>query len=661
MMPLRIILVIVLAVTGAVSVAHADESGIEYRPKTGVFLLEGFEHWVDTRYQFTDHGSNTGTANSNSHTLLEEYNFNLYSAIVDPDIFDSNLAGTIGFNQDWYNNAGTGYSTDGTQYQYLFNGNGLRKSKSPFIIDSSRQINTVATQYGPAYTTDTTTNSFMILLQNDMLPSSFHFVRNTLDTSGGGFDSNTASNTFSYSAQHTYGVSSTAFSGSISDGTSSIGDSHAINVSLTNALNWGTERRYSLLTSLQLQDSEYAGVPQDILTASENFTAPLGKALTFTAGCSISKSSTIDYLGQNSDTYSKAANAGLSHRLFESLVTSLTGKGSSDDILGGTETKYSGEAGLNYRKKLSEQNDLTAVVDYLYLVDDRQVASSITTVQDYLLPGVTRGSTITLPLSGALLKTVISITNRVNGALGITFTEWSDYTVNYALGTIFILPGGRIDNPASGSGMDLYISYTDFMDPSLKYAGRGLTASTNVTMFNGNYSLGLSYSQLNYTLLAGSAQNSLRDTRTVLAQFSGIKDNFSFRLAASNSMAGDLHYDIVEGTGQYNWDTVSLTGVERYSIYGPSQSSSAYRENSTQCTLSYIREFADFILFNASTNLSDVRNSLLKNNDNASLQLAAKIRINQLIVSIQGQTGWQFSGSAVTRDDLFKLMITRYF
>jgi hypothetical protein len=86
----------------------------------------------------------------------------------------------------------------------------------------------------------------------------------------------------------------------------------------------------------------------------------------------------------------------------------------------------------------------------------------LATIQNQLFPGVTRGSTITLPLTGALLKTVISVTSQVPG---ITFTEGSDYTVNYALGTIFILPGGRIDNPASGSGMDLFISYTDLMGP----------------------------------------------------------------------------------------------------------------------------------------------------------------------------------------------------
>jgi hypothetical protein len=659
MMPLRIILIIVLAVTGAVGVAHADESGIEYRQQRGIFLLEGFDHWVDTRYQFTDHGSNTGTADSNSQTALEEYNFNLYSAILDPDIFDSYLNGTIGYNQDWYNSGGTGSSSDGLQYQYNFSGNGLRKSKSPFSINSSRQINTVATQYGPAYTTDTTTNDFSISLQHDTLPSSFHFVRNTLENTGGGFNGNTASNSFSYSTQHNYGVSSTGFSGSISDGTSSNGDFHAANVSLTNNLNWGADiRRYTLLTSLQLQDSEYAGVPQYTLTASENFVAPLGKALSFTTGCSISKNTTNDYLGDKTDTYGRAANAGLSHRLYESLVTSLTGKGFSNDILGGTETQYSGEAGLNYHKKLSELNGLTTVVDYLYLVDDRQVASSINTVQNQFYPGVQRGNTITLPLSGALLKTVLAVTSRV---LGITFTEGLDYTVNYTLGTIFILPGGRIDNPASGTGMDLYISYTDFMDPSLKYASKSFTASTNITMLNGNYSVGLSYSQLKYTLLAGSAQNSLRDTRTIQAQFIGINDNFNFRLAVSDNLIGDLHYDTVEGNGQYIWDNVTLTGIERFSIYGPSESSAAYTENSTQCTLAYTREFLDFILFNALLNLADVRNSLLKTNDYASMQLSGKFRINKLTVAIQGQTGWQFSGSAVTRDDMFKIIISRYF
>jgi hypothetical protein len=391
---------------------------------------------------------------------------------------------------------------------------------------------------------------------------------------------------------------------------------------------------------------------------SENFRALLGQALSLEAGYSLVRTRTNDFLGQNTEDNENSGDITLRHRLFESLETSLTGKASSGDLLGGTETKYSGTARMNYRKLLPEQSRMTASLSNEYEVDDRNVASSLTTVQNQIFPGVHQGDTITLPLSGAVLRTVISIINRVQA---ITYTEGVDYTVNYALGIIYILPGGKIDNPATPSGVDLSISYTYFLNPTLKYDSNTFSGSTNITLFNGAYSLGGSYTQQRYSNVVGAPDNSLRNLRTIQLNFGGSRESSNYHITLTDNILGDLHSDTVDGNGQYNWEDLSLTLVERYALYSASLTSVGYRENTTQCTLAYARPVFSNAQFSATTSLMDVRSSIRKTTDYATFRGSLKIFLNKLTITMVGQTGWTFSGGATTRDDSLNVNVTRYF
>ncbi len=660
-MPLRAVLIIVLFVVGVVNAAHAEQAGFEYREKRGLIVLEDFQQSADLRYQFNDHHSNADTGNSTSNALQELYNVSLNTAILEPNIFESSLNGSIGFNQNMFNSsAGGGNSlSDQAQYQYLFSGTGLKKSITPISLNSSRQIATVTSQYTPAYTTDTTNNQVTALILNNILSSRFDFARNTLDTTGGGYNSSTASNSFSYKAEHNDGkVSNTILAGNLSDQDSSIGNSHVNNVSLTNSIGWGAGRKYTLLSSVRLQDAMYSGVPENDMTFSENFRALLGQALSLEAGYSLIKTRTNDFQGQNSVDNEQSGDLTLRHRLFESLETALIGRASSSELLGGTETKYSGTARLNYRKLLSEQSRMTASLSNEYEVDDRNVASSVTTVQNQILPGVHQGDTITLPLSGGMLSTVISIINR---AQAITYTQGVDYTVNFALGAIYILPGGKIDNPATPSGVDLSISYTYLLNPTMKYDSNTFSGSTNITLFNGAYSLGGSYTQQRYSNVVGATNDTLRNLRTIQLNFGGSRESSNYRIMLTDSVLGDLHTDTAEGNGQYNWEDLSLTLIERYALYGASQTSIGYRENTTQCTLAYAKPIYSNILFSATTSLMDVRSTIRTTTDYATFRGSLKIFLNKLTITMVGQTGWTFSGGATTRDDSLNVNVTRYF
>jgi hypothetical protein len=659
MMPLRAALIIVLSVIGIVNAVYAEQAGYELREQRGLIVLEDFQQSADLRYQFADHHSNTDTSNSTSNTLQEVYNVSLGTAILDPNIFESTLSGSIGFNQNSFNSGGANSSSDQAQYQYLFNGTGLKKSITPITLNSSRQIVTVTSPYTPAYTTDTTTNQVTALILNNYLSSKFDFARNTLDTTGGGYNNSTASNSFSYRAEHNDGkVSNTILTGNLSDQESSIGSSHDNTVSLTNSLGWGAGRKYTLLTSVKLEDAVYTGVPENNLTFSENFRVQLGQALSLDADYSLLRTRTNDFQGNNANENENLGDITLRHRLFESLETTLLGKASTDELLGGTETKYSGTARMNYRKQLSDQGRVTIGLSNEYEVDDRNVGSSVTTVQNQSYPGVHNGDTITLPLAGGLLSTVISILNR---AQGTPYTENVDYRINYALGTIYIIPGGKIDNPTTTNGVELSISYTYFLNPTLKYDSNTLSASTSIVLFNGAYTLGGSYTQQRYSNVVGATNDVLRNLRTIQLNFAGSGESSNYRIQLTDSVVGDLRTDTAEGNGQYNWENVTLTLIERFALYGASESSVGYRENTTQCTLAYARPIYSNVLFTSTTSLMDVMDSIQKTINYATFRGSLKILLNKLTISLMGQTGWTFTGGATTRDDQLNINVTRYF
>lgn len=658
-MPLRIILIIMLSVIGIVNELHADQAGFEYREKKGLLVFEGFQQWVDLRYQFNDHYTNSGAGSSTSHSLQELYNVSLNTALLDPNIFESSLNGIIGFDQDKFTGGGASSFSNQAQYQYIFNGAALKKSPNPITVKSSRQISNVSSQYTPTYTTDTTNNEVNVAIRNDILSSNFNFARNTLDTSGAGFNSSTAGESFSYTAVHKYKtISDTTLSGSLSDQSSSIGDSRANRFSLTNSLGWGAGRAYTLLSSVQLLDAIYSGVPEFDLTYSETSRVLLGPALSLEANYSLTKTRTNDLLGQNTQTSQNQVDVALRHSLFQSLETALIGKASTNDLLGGKETKYSGAVKLNYRKLLPDECRMTAAISDEYEVDDRHVVSSVTTVQNKLFPGVHQGDTITLPLSGAMLQTVISVKSTLPA---FTYSEGTDYTVNYALGTIFIPLGSRIDNPTSSNGTDLTISYTFFMDPSLKYTSNSFTGNMSVALFNGVYVIGASYNEQQYSHIVSLTSSGLRNSRAIQMFLSSSHESFGYRVTVTDAELGDLHSDNVEGSGQYFWENMTLTALERYAVYGASQSGPGYRENTSQGTLTYNRLLASAVNFVAAANVADVRSSVRKTNDYASLRTAVKIPLNKLTFTMTAQTGWVFSGSTVTRDDSINITISRYF
>ena len=678
-MPLRILLIALLTLLVAWDLAHASDD--EIREKRALLVLEDFQQWVDFKYQFEDQGSNNGNQSSSSHEFQETYNGNLGFSILNPHFFESSLNFSAGLEQDLFHNAGQG-STSGNslRYNYQYSGSGLDKSVTPFTINSYKTTETVISPFSPSYTSNTTGNEFHLALQNIMFPSTISFSRKSLDNSGGGNDSSTTSNTFSYTAAHQYkNFSSTGLSLSLSDATGTFSgglpqSSRAYSASLSNTLQWGEGKKYSLATQGQVYDSFTQNVPQRNTNLSEVFVDHLGKALDLQMSYTIANSSTLGFAGlqtsassavsasspsNTTSTNVKTGEVLLSHHLFESLTTRLKGQYSDNELLKGSEIRYSGGGDLTYVKKLPGDNHLTISAAGVHEVIDNSLGSSQLTTVDESHTAVHQGDIITLPATG-VLENVISVRSTIPLR---TYAEGPDYTVNLPLAQITIVRGGLIDS--NGLGTDLLISYTVFIDPVLKYASNTVNLNASMTFLAGKYSLGASYMDQWMNLIHGSSQNSLRDSSLRMIYFDGNLNPLTYRVSYADNVVGSLDAQTLEGSGQYIRDTgfgrFSLVGTERYSWYNATATVPAYAENATTLSLAGVRNLLTNLRLTMSTNVNDTRSDLRGARDIVSVRGSLLFVLNKMSLTFDGQSSWSFSGSTATRDDTVTIDLVRYF
>ena len=655
---------ILLTFLAAADMARASDD--EVRERKAIFILENFQQWVNVKYQFEDQYSNNGTQGSYSHEFQEYYNASLGADIIGPHFFSTNLSFSIGPDQNlnYTNGQKSTYGND-LKYTYQFSGSGLDKSASPFTINSYRDTTTVNSAYSPSYTSSYSGNEFSVSLLNTLLPSTFRYVRTTLDNTGGGNTSSTVSNSFNYSATHQYkDLSSTMLFLSLSDsnGTFSGGSeqsSSSYSASLTNTLQWGAGKKYSLNSLASVLDTSDQSAPQRNVNLSESYQAALGKALTLQMSYTLADTSSLGFSSQQQNTRLNQGEMILTHRLFDSLKTSLHGKISSDELLGGTESRYSGEADLLYTKKLPGEDRLILAVAGVREVIDNRLASSLLTITNENHPGVHQGDIVTLLQSGVL--------NSVTGVRSInplfTYSEGVDYTVNLALGQITILQGGRIDT--TGAGMSLQISYTVFIDSNLKYANDTLNLNANITFGAGRYSAGGSLSEQWMSLISGPSQNSLRDSSIKQLYFTGVVSPYNYRISYTNSMVGQLAAQAFEASGQFirNFSMLALSVLasERYSLYGATSTVAAYAENTTTGSVGIVRNISSNMRMTLSANVLDDRSGQRSPRDIASLTGSLHYWLNKITIGLDGKTAWTFSGGTTSRDDTVNMNISRYF
>ena len=665
-MPTLLLLIIaVLLLPGSAVPALGEEIPVVSLER-GVLLYEGFGHWLNVGYDFSD--SKSGQSSSSNHAFKESYNASLQIALFDPRIFDAYLQGGIIFDQNWGKTSSSSSSGSSNSYQYNFSGSGLSKSRIPFNLLSFNTSNTVQNNFTPPTTTDNTGNEFSIAFLNDKLKSRFNFSRNSFDTTTSDSSSSSIANAYLYSAEHHYGsFATTFFTASFSDqnGVTSYGDkltSSNNSLGLSNYLTFGAGQKYSLSSTFQLNNSITDNRPMRNLSYSEYLGAQLGKAMSLDATYSLTNSRSSDRIGPVDENTLNQGNLGISHKLFESLETKVNGAVSHNNENDGTEKKYSVRGNATYNKKLPEGNHLSLGLNKSYELVDRNVSTGDTTVRDELHAGAHQGDVIQLAPANGTLRSVSAVTSR-NPIF--TYVEGVDYTINYALGRITILSGGGVRIDPDGAGTDLYLTYTLYQDPQLKYSSDSLSLNSNLTLFNNQITLGASWSKSGQTLISGPALNSLQDSRSLMLYVGGNYDTTTTRLSYRNEISGNLTSQSYEGNISTSWQTanaaISLSARDSYNIFDSALTSQAYWDNNADMSISYTRSIMANTKLTLLGTANDSRSELQPTKDSLSLRANCQITLNRVYINLSGQTYWIFDTNGTARNDSFHVDLTRYF
>jgi hypothetical protein len=680
---LRVVIIAVLLLNGLSGVAMA-ENVPEINQIRGVLLFEGFQHWLNLVYDLNEQKSSKSS--NTSHSFRESYNASLQMALFDPLILETTLQASLLLNQDKSRNGSSFKSNFSTwrpfvkpippfdTFQYNFNGNGLSKSRIPFNLLSYSTRNTVQNTYTTPSTNDSAGNEFLITFLSSSLQSRFHFARTSTTTTNGDTTNDSLSNSYAYSAEHNYDdFSSTTLTASFSDqsGTTTAGStitSSANSLGLSNSLTLGTIQRYSLLSSLQLNNTIVDTLPTRALFFTESFVATLGLALSADTSYTFTNTRSSYLTGADHkktevrEITRNVGEIGIKHQLFDSLNTELRGSATFSRESDGKENSYSVNATANYTKKLPKGSSLSLGFNKGYNLVDRQVSSGTTYVTDELSKTIHQGDTIDLTVGDGVLRTVISVKSEDRLT---TYTEGIDYTVNYALGSISILSGGGVSIDRAGNGSRLYLSYTIYKDPQLTYSSDMLSFTSNVTLFDNLVSLGAAWSDVSRTLIHGSDDNNLKGSRTLTFFIGSNYDSTTTHFSYRKSTTKDFTSQTFEGTGTASFSTgrsiFSLGLQDNYSIYDATLTTSGYRENLANATLSYSRDISQTLKLTLDGNVNDVRSGLKSPKDSVALRAKAQSIWNMFTINLNGQTVWIFETNGTTRNDSLHIDFSRYF
>jgi len=528
----------------------------------------------------------------------------------------------------------------------------------------------VSDPFVPTHDYTSYTNGIEFNLLKNPYRARLNYTRITLDTSGGGYDSSTTTDTVGFNGTHTYrDISTTNLSGSwfnTNSTTRNLGQSsngNGYQISASNNVAFDRQRRYTLMSVFLLQDQTIGTLPQKNLNLNETFVAQLGKALELDASYNYSYNSITSFQGVSQTFSSNAVRVSLVHHLYSSLTTHLYGRGSWSELLGGTENVFAGGAILTYNKRLSRTSLLTVEVSGEHEETDRSV----------------KGSELTVTYEKKLVKLqgdFIFLTNDIQtGSVRVfsykpptppppvdaEYQEYRDYTVDYLRGGIWITTAGHIRDNST-----IYVSYVARITPSLKYSTDTRSLSSSLSFFDGKYLLsGVLYAQNQNPISGQTRFAGLRDTYIKQLTLRGNHHEHSYTLQYYDYSSGNTKYHFFQGFWlywhQFPFGNLQLQARERYSVYDSVGFQGSYGENTLTGSVSYGHPVTPWSQIQLSLIAVDTRWGPQGTTDYLYFRLNYQARFNRLTLSLTGSTGWRFYGNTTLRDDFVRLELVRYF
>lgn len=462
--------------------------------------IQNLSQGVGGSYHFRDNSAGSGNEqiSSSKHEFIENYNLSGDFSLLNPhlikgaaglDLFlDQRKEADQTRQEPWSSAFNLGYRVSSIL---------LDRSPFPISINADSSLRTESPPFTRSYDVESDNLVIGVNITNKYLPARLSLMKNSSETSGLTDDRRQTTETFTMSANHavsTLSSTSFTFTREFSESTllaSGAGtNSSKVGVGLANGLSWQNHRGLSRSLYSSYAYSASSGFfksTQHALTSNLNWW--LGKSLNSSAGYSYSnnKSETQRFQLQ-------AGNLSLSHHLFESLTTSISGMGSSARFSDGSENAYGGGLNLSYRKKLPAESLFMSSYSFSYSVSDRQRSNATVAVENERHP-----IPLVDPKRIALANpTFLASTITVRGAQTlILYTRDVDYTVIPE--GIEVLPGHMVGDT------EVLVSYTFLQDPRVTFASASHAASASLNLHNREHFIYANYRASDKQLLAGRA------------------------------------------------------------------------------------------------------------------------------------------------------------
>jgi hypothetical protein len=454
---------------------------------------------VGATYHFFDNASGGGrqTISQSKHELREDYRLSSDYALLNTSICKGSAELDLLFDQQFEKDQGSrGRSSEinvGYQVSSLIFGN----SPTPLSVSAGSHQTTENPSFSRSYDLQTSDLSLSLGWRNKYLPVHVSYLQNDSQTSGLENDRRQSNNTARLEMEHRDGSFSftrldlmrsdsrdTLFSGSQRS------DEREERLNLANTLSWQDARGLSRTVNSTFTMDDNSGLYHG---SSRNFTtggsADLGKALSATANYTLLANSTGS---QSLRTH--AGGFSLSHRLYQSLTSTLSGAAASSSYNDGSEESYSGGGSLLYQYRYPGGTKLSLAYTFSYTLDDRKRSGEVNPADN---------ERHAIPPHDPRLVTLAHSTFRpatvtVTGAQTLlVYASGTDYLVT-AEG-IEVLPGRMVGDT------EVLISYSYLEDPRVTFANTGQSVSARLTRPGGQNSFYADYRSSKPSLLRGEA------------------------------------------------------------------------------------------------------------------------------------------------------------
>ncbi|QWV92475.1 hypothetical protein KP004_14865 [Geomonas oryzisoli] len=591
----------------------------------------------------------TDTTKTTGQSLGERYSLATSLAIFDPKLMLFDISAGASYQNEF---GGKGASALDAQYNIV--GTGLAASSTPFGVSTSRTTTFIANGYTPSHTITSTSTSVYGRLMHDIVPLQIGYGHGTTTSNGLDVDYSSTTDSMSLSGNYDVDLSSTAFGLSFTSDRSGARDSRSYRASINNSSALDASRSYLLNSLISVNDIKPVDVPNRTINWSESFSARLGKALTASLAFDLSDSSTSDFSGKPQSQTTRSAAASLSHQLFQSLNTTVSGEVSDSRAYGGTSFNYGGGVAVGYNKVLPANSRLGLNFGYTAKMTDQKILLSEIPVLDAPYTVTQLGEHIPLNAQG----TVVRIVTVRSLNPDTTYIENVHFRLNVAEGAIEII------NIAPGT--QILVSYAVAVNPDITYQSTGYTNGFILNLLGNLYTISGNMAvhrekQLNGEVIVPLSKSTTYNLRGD-ANFGDLKCGVEY--ASSDNVSHS--YSKVRTYASYNTaltttDVVGLNLGDDFFMYpGGGDAGQGYNENTVSATASYSGLLLQTIRTSASVAATDSRNPF-GTTETLATRLGLATVFRKLTCSVDVTNLFRLTDKTSTRDTTVMMRVVRSF